>query len=48
MLTTQGVGSRLQCYYDRNWREGEARRTTLVVIGESGLDEAGIRGALAG
>jgi cobalamin biosynthesis protein CobW len=47
-LITQGVGSRLQCYYDRNWREGEARQTTLVVIGESGLDEAGIRGALAG
>jgi cobalamin biosynthesis protein CobW len=47
-LVTQGVGRRLQCYYDRGWREGEVRRTSLVVIGERGLDEAGIRGALAG
>ncbi len=46
-LVTQGVGRRLQHYYDRAWDEGERRATQLVLIGESGLDEAGIRAALA-
>jgi cobalamin biosynthesis protein CobW len=40
----QAVGTRLQCYFDREWRAGEARQTRLVVIGEKGLD----RGAVAG
>jgi len=47
-LIVQGVGQRMQSYYDRPWRDGEARRTSLVVIGERGLDEAAIRAALAG
>ena len=47
-LVVQGVGARLQHYYDRDWREGEHRRSQLVVIGEKGMDEAGIRAALAG
>ena len=47
-LVVQGVGSRLQSYYDRDWLADESRRSRFVVIGESGLDEAGIRAALAG
>lgn len=46
-LVTQGVGRRLQHYYDRAWQEGERRATQLVLIGETGLDEARIRAALA-
>ncbi len=45
-LVLQGVGTRLQHYYDRDWRADEPRRSTLVVIGQRGLDEAAIRAAL--
>jgi cobalamin biosynthesis protein CobW len=44
--TVQAVGQRLAGYYDRPWRAGEARRSTLVVIGERGLDRGGIEAAL--
>jgi cobalamin biosynthesis protein CobW len=44
----QAVGDRVQCYFDRPWQEGEARATRLVVIGEAGLDQAGIAAALGG
>jgi cobalamin biosynthesis protein CobW len=44
----QGVGPRLQRYFDRPWRDDEARRSELVIIGESGMDVAAIRSALAG
>jgi cobalamin biosynthesis protein CobW len=47
-LVVQGVGGRLQHYYDRDWRPEEARATRLVFIGETGLDEAAIRAAVAG
>ena len=47
-LVLQGVGGRLQHYYDRDWQPGEARATRLVIIGETGLDETAIRAALAG
>ncbi len=47
-LVVQGVGPRLQHYYDRDWGPGETRATRLVVIGEAGLDAAAIRAALAG
>ncbi len=47
-LVFQGVGRRLQHYYDRAWENTESRRTRLVVIGERGLDETAIRAALAG
>jgi cobalamin biosynthesis protein CobW len=47
-LVVQGVGTRLQHYYDRDWRPDEARATRLVVIGEAGLDEAAVRAVLAG
>ena len=45
-LLVQGVGGRLQYYYDRDWRAGEARVSRLVVIGERGLDAAAITAAL--
>ena len=45
-LVLQGVGSRIQHHYDRDWRDDEARATRLVIIGETGLDEAAIRAAL--
>ncbi len=42
----QAVGARVQRYYDRPWRTGEERASRLVVIGESGLDQAAITAAL--
>ena len=47
-LVLQGVGSRLQHYYDRPWRPDEARTSRLVVIGLKGLDRAAISIALSG
>ena len=47
-LVVQGVGGRIQHYYDRDWRAGETRDTRLVVIGETGLDQAAIVKAIAG
>jgi cobalamin biosynthesis protein CobW len=44
----QAVGDRVQHYYDRPWRHGEARQSRLVVIGEKGLDRAAIAAALGG
>jgi cobalamin biosynthesis protein CobW len=46
-LLIQGVGSRIQTSYDRLWAPDEARRSRLVVIGETGLDQAAIEAALA-
>jgi len=45
-LLIQGVGDRIQHYFDRDWGADEERRTRLVVIGETGLDEQAIRAAL--
>jgi len=45
-LVVQGVGPRLQHYYDRDWRPDEPRRTRLVVIGERGLDQDAVTAAL--
>ena len=42
LLLVQGVGARFQHQYDRRWAAGDARRGRLVVIGEKGLDKAGI------
>jgi cobalamin biosynthesis protein CobW len=47
-LVVQAVGARLQHYYDRGWRAGEARTGQLVVIGLKGLDRAAITRAIAG
>ncbi len=41
-LVLQGVGPRLQHYYDRAWEADETRRSRLVVIGLKGLDRAAI------
>ena len=45
-LVVQAVGPRLTSYFDRPWAPDEPRRSALVVIGETGLDEAAIRAAL--
>ncbi len=45
-LVVQGVGARIQHYYDREWDADEARESRLVVIGQKGLDGAAIRAAL--
>ena len=39
-LVVQGVGSRLDHYYDRPWKDDEARAGRLVVIGLTGFDRA--------
>jgi cobalamin biosynthesis protein CobW len=44
----QAAGARLQHYFDRPWRAGEARSTRLVVIGRKGLDRTAIAAALTG
>ncbi len=46
-LLVQGVGQRFRHQFDRPWPAGEQRRGRLVVIGEKGLDRAGIAAALA-
>jgi cobalamin biosynthesis protein CobW len=47
-LVLQGVGGRLQHYYDRPWHQDEDKTSRLVVIGLKGLDRAAITAALAG
>ncbi|MCZ6455503.1 MAG: cobalamin biosynthesis protein CobW [Alphaproteobacteria bacterium] len=47
-LVVQGVGTRFQRYFDRDWRDGENRGTELVVIGRAGMDRAAIADAIAG
>ena len=42
----QGVGPRIQRYYDRPWGVAEERRGRLVVIGQKGLDRAAILASL--
>jgi cobalamin biosynthesis protein CobW len=44
----QGVGGRIQHYFDRPWAPGEARASRLVVIGRKGLDRSAIAAALQG
>jgi cobalamin biosynthesis protein CobW len=45
-LLVQGVGARFRHQYDRAWKPGEERRSRLVVIGEKGLDRAGVTAML--
>jgi len=47
-LLVQGVGARFQHQYDRRWPAGTPRRGRLVVIGEKGLDKAGIEALILG
>jgi cobalamin biosynthesis protein CobW len=42
----QGVGSRIQHYFDRPWAADEPRASRLVVIGRKGLDRAAIATAI--
>jgi len=42
----QGVGPRIQRYYDRPWGVDEKRHGRLVVIGQKGLDRGAIEAAL--
>jgi cobalamin biosynthesis protein CobW len=46
-LVLQGVGNRVQHYYDRAWETSEARAGRLVVIGLKGLDRDAITRDLA-
>jgi cobalamin biosynthesis protein CobW len=43
----QGVGGRVQHYFDRPWAAGEARASRLVVIGRKGIDRRAIEADLA-
>ncbi len=45
-MVLQGVGGRLDGYFDRDWNPGEARRSRLVVIGLAGLDRAAVETVL--
>ncbi|MBL4908365.1 MAG: cobalamin biosynthesis protein CobW [Sneathiella sp.] len=47
-LVVQGVGNRIQHYYDREWQDGETPTSQLVVIGEQGLDEQAISALIRG
>ena len=47
-LLVQGVGPRIQHYFDRDWRDGEAREGHLVVIGQAGVDRPAIEAAIRG
>ena len=48
-LLVQAVGARVRHHYDRSWRPGEARATTLVVIAErADIDPAAIRAVMLG
>lgn len=41
-LVLQGVGSRLQHYFDREWATDEPRISKLVIIGEHDMDQAAV------
>ncbi|TAN58475.1 MAG: cobalamin biosynthesis protein CobW [Rhodospirillales bacterium] len=45
-LALQGVGPRIERYFDRPWKADERRSSHLVVIGQKGLDRAAIVDAL--
>jgi cobalamin biosynthesis protein CobW len=45
-LLVQGVGTRLQCQFDRPWRANEVRRGRLVIIGEKTIDPASVCGEI--
>ncbi len=42
----QAVGPRIEHYFDRPWREDEARASRLVVIGRKGVDRAAIKAGI--
>ena len=47
-MVVQAVGDRVQWYFDRPWADGEARRSQLVVIAETGFDAAAVTTGLTG
>jgi cobalamin biosynthesis protein CobW len=47
-LLVQAVGARVSHQYDRPWSAREARDGRLVVIGQKGMDRAGVERALVG
>jgi cobalamin biosynthesis protein CobW len=47
-LAVQGVGPRLDRYFDRPWRADERRASAIVVIGRKGLDRAAIEKGIVG
>src|SRR5690606_7856955 len=47
-LVLQGVGPRVETYYDRPWRPGETRAGRLVVIGMKGLDRRAVADTIGG
>jgi len=47
-LVVQGVGPRIETYFDRPWGTHENRISRLVVIGETGLDRTAIISTLGG
>ncbi|MGF1650583.1 MAG: cobalamin biosynthesis protein CobW [Hyphomicrobiaceae bacterium] len=47
-LVVQAVGPRVETYFDRPWRDADARPGRLVVIGLAGLDRAALAGLLSG
>ena len=46
-LAVQGVGGRFRHHFDRAWGASEPRAGHLVVIGQTGLDQAAITAAIA-
>ncbi len=46
-LLLQGVGSRFQHYFDRDWQPEEPRHGRLVIIGLHGIDRQAIAGAIS-
>ena len=45
-LIVQGVGERVEHYFDRPWAEGETQQGQLVIIGLQGFDRAAVEAAL--
>ena len=45
-MIVQGVGDRVQRYFDRPWEAGEKRVSRLVVIGQAGFDAAAVAAEL--
>lgn len=45
-LVVQAVGPRVNAYFDRPWLADETTQSTLVVIGEKGMDETAITAEL--
>lgn len=44
----QGVGPRIERYFDRAWRQGETRQSRIVIIGKADLDRKSIANEIQG